>query len=69
MSWAPQVKVGGIWSGNGLRFATQQEAHGNVRDLFMRWTLVEDTRTVESPDPVNYAWVDGHLVNLEGTVK
>jgi hypothetical protein len=46
----------GNWCGNALRFATREEAEGNVLDLAMRWTLVRDTRVVESSDPVNYRW-------------
>jgi hypothetical protein len=52
----------GKWCGNGLRFATREEAEANVANLAMRWFLVRDTRVVESPDPVNYAWIDGRLV-------
>jgi len=31
------------------------------------WTSVTDTRVVESPDPVNYKWVDGKLEPVEGS--
>jgi hypothetical protein len=34
-----------------LRFATKDEAERYVHDLMMRWTLVTDTRVVESDDP------------------
>lgn len=63
MSYAPEVIVdnSGKWSGNGLRFATREEAEANVADLFSRWILVKSTRVVESTDPVNYAWVNGRL--------
>jgi hypothetical protein len=33
-----------------------------VLNLAMRWTLVRDTRVVESSDPVNYAWREGQLL-------
>lgn len=58
MSWAPEVIAdsSGKWSGNGLRFATKEEAEANVANLMMRWTSVIDTRVVESNDPVNYRW-------------
>jgi hypothetical protein len=67
MSWKPEVIADstGKWCGNGLRFATKQEALDNVQDLANRWFLVEDTRVVESDDPVNYAWIDGKLIALE----
>jgi hypothetical protein len=64
MSWKPEVVAdsSGKFYGNGLRFATYEEAFENARNLAGRWTLVEDFRAVESEDPVNYAWVDGQLV-------
>lgn len=57
-SYAPEVKAdsSGNWCGNGLRFPTKEEAEANVRDLMMRWTLVTDTRAVESEDEPNYRW-------------
>lgn len=66
-SWAPEVIADpdGKWVGNRLRFATQQEAEGNVRDLFRRWTLVTETRVVQSNDPANYRWdAEKGLVDL-----
>ena len=58
MSWAPEVMVSGesSWCGNALRFATREEAEGNVKNLMWRWLSVTDTRVVESTDPVNYCW-------------
>ena len=63
MSWKPEVIAdsSGEWCGNGLRFATKQEAEDNVRDLEMRWYLVRETRVVESDDPVNYIYHDRQL--------
>lgn len=57
-SWAPEVIADGSgrWCGNALRFATQEEAEANVRDLSWRWALVRETRVVESVDEVNYMW-------------
>jgi hypothetical protein len=57
-SWAPEVIADGSgkWVGNQLRFATKAEAEANVYNLMMRWTLVRDTRVVETTDPVNYRW-------------
>lgn len=63
MSFAPEVTTGADpkFYGNALRFATQEEAEGNVKDLERRWMLVTGTRVVESEDPVNYRWVNGQL--------
>lgn len=44
---------------NGLRFATHDEAKNYVLDLEGRWTAVILTTVETSPDPVNYAFVDG----------
>ena len=65
MSFKPEVIAdsSGQWTGNGLRFATREEAEANVKDLERRWFLVTDTRVVESDDPVNYRWADGKLEN------
>lgn len=69
MSWKPEVIAdrSGKWTPNGLAFATKEEAEGNVANLAARWTLVTDTRVVESDAPVNYRWVDGALLPLAGT--
>ncbi len=56
MSYRPMVSTGGAFAGNGLRFATREEAEASARDLAMRWTLVESFRVDESDDPVNCAW-------------
>ena len=53
-SWKPEVKVEGKWAGNGLRFATQEEAIGSAMLTRMRWWMVEDVRATESQDPINY---------------
>lgn len=56
MSYRPMVSTGGAFAGNGLRFATREEAEASARDLYSRWTLCVDYRVDESDDPVNYAW-------------
>lgn len=63
MSYKPEVKTIGDarWYGNALRFASEAEAAGNVANLADRWLLVEDTRVVESDDPVNYKWTENGL--------
>jgi hypothetical protein len=67
MSWAPQVIAdsSGKWTGNGLRFATKEEAEANVRDLAARWFLVRETRVVGSIDPVNYRYANGTLIQVK----
>lgn len=60
-SWVPEVLVEGKWSGNGLRFATKDEAELWGRDLLSRWFVPTDSRAVESEDPVNYEIVDNVL--------
>ena len=70
-SWAPEVIAdsSGKWTGNQLRFAAKAEAEGNVYNLMMRWTLVRETRVVESTDPVNYRWdPEKGLLKLPETV-
>jgi hypothetical protein len=58
MSWNPEVIAdsSGQWVGNGTYFATKAEAEAYLRDLFSRWTLVRETRAVESAEPVNCRW-------------
>lgn len=68
MSYRPMVYVHREWAGNGLRFATQEEAEQSASDLAARWFLVEDFRVEESEDPVNYAIVDGRLVPVVAEV-
>jgi hypothetical protein len=68
MSWKPEVIADntGKWVGNALCFATKKEAEDNVFDLSMRWTMVRDTRVVESEDPVNYSYLNRQLRHLGG---
>lgn len=68
MSWRPEVIAdnSGKWTPNALRFATKAEAEANVAALAERWLLVTDTRVVECDEPVNYQWVEGKLVRVEG---
>jgi hypothetical protein len=67
MSWKPEVQIepNGKWCGNGLRFATRDEAMSQVSDLAYRWTSVHDMRVVEDDNPVNYAYVDHKLVEVK----
>jgi hypothetical protein len=67
VSWRPEVIADdfGQFVGNGLRFATEQEAIDNAHDLEMRWTAVRYTRAVPSDDPVNYSYHDGKLTPIK----
>jgi len=44
---------------NALRFSTKEEAEKYIHNLMMRWMAVRKTRVIESPDKVNYKWVEG----------
>lgn len=55
----------GQWTGNGLRFATEQEAQEYAANLSHRWTLVEKSRVVESAEPVNHRFADGKVESVE----
>ena len=65
MSWKPEVEVNGQWSRNALVFATKEEAMASAQDLFSRWILTTGCRAVEVDEPVNYALVDGKLVDMK----
>jgi hypothetical protein len=62
-SFRPEVIAdsSGQWLGNGLRFATKEEAEASALDLMLRWTLVRDYRAAESDDEVNYSYVNRRL--------
>lgn len=68
MSYAAEVIAddSGTWAGNALRFATEDEAKLYVADLASRWTLVRETRVVESNDPISYRIEHGKLVRISG---
>jgi hypothetical protein len=65
MSFKVEVQADstGTWAGNGLRFASQDEADDYGKDLAGRWTSVRHWRTVESDDPVTHRRAAG--VNSE----
>jgi hypothetical protein len=71
LSWAPEVIAddSGKWSRNGLRFATKEEADAWNKDLFRRWVLVREYRSVECDEPVTARWhfdrPGGHFDKLE----
>lgn len=55
----------GVYSGNGMRFATAEEAEVYVRELASRWLVVESWQIRTSEEPVNYHIVDGKAVFLK----
>lgn len=54
----------GEFVGNGLRFATIDEAENYAIDLRCRWTAVQKTRVIASTDPISARWEEGHLIHL-----
>ena len=64
-SYRPEVLVDGQWAGNGLRFASPEEAFGSLMALRMRWWVPTDGRVTESEDPVNYRHENGQDVRIE----
>ncbi len=62
MSFIGQVLVGSEWVGNGLRFASAEQANSYASDLAMRWTSCSDFRAVESVDPVTHVWSAGRAI-------
>lgn len=54
----------GKFCGNAVRVATRQEAEAYARHKKASWTLVQETRVIESADPVNYRWVNGQLESV-----
>jgi hypothetical protein len=75
MSYIPEVKGVGEerWTGNGLRFATADEALAYANDLQSRWMGckggLEHRRAAPSSDPVSHAWRNGRLVRIEETAQ
>jgi hypothetical protein len=65
VSWKVEIAAdaSGRKSCNSVRFATRDEAEAYGRDLAIRWLVLEDWRTSESADPVNYQLAcDGGLI-------
>jgi hypothetical protein len=54
MSWKVEVFVEGQWVGNGLVFATSEDAEDYGKDLHRRWTMAKNWRTIETDSEVNY---------------
>jgi hypothetical protein len=50
----------GKFCGNGLRFATAEEAASYANNLMMRWTAVSETRVVPTQGPPTHRYIKGH---------
>jgi hypothetical protein len=62
LSWAPEVMTdSGSWAGNGLRFASKEEAEMYVA----QFSSTRSTRVIESFDPVNYRWDNGQVIRVK----
>jgi hypothetical protein len=59
MSFKYEVEVDGKFSGNAVRFATEEEADQGGRELLSRWFVPTGYRVVESDDEVNYVFRNG----------
>jgi hypothetical protein len=67
-SWATWVTTTGdrgMFSTNGIRYATQKEALEAGSELAGRWFAVTDFTAAPSEDEVNYKFIDGRAVSLE----
>ena len=53
-SFKTEVCVKGEWSTNACVYATRKEAEEAGKELLSRWMAPEDSRAVESDEPVNY---------------
>lgn len=60
-SYSPEVIAdsSGKWVTNALLFDTEEAAQAYLNDLYRKWTLVRDTRVVQSTEPPNYTWNNG----------
>jgi hypothetical protein len=62
MSYRPMMQFderqrdGTYFAGNGLRFATEQEAEGQAQELLTRWFVPTGYRVDPSEDKPNYRW-------------
>lgn len=74
MSWKPEVYVKGDgWCGNGLVFATEEEAKAWADHRLMVWFVPTDARAVEVDSekyPPNYTYLVGedgyrHMISLD----
>jgi hypothetical protein len=64
MSFKYEVEVDGKFSGNAVRFATEEEANAGGSELLSRWFVPTGYRVVSSDDPVNYEIKDGVIQSI-----
>jgi len=64
MSYRYEIKVGGKFYPNNVRFATEGEASQAGYSKLYNWTLAEDYRVVPDEQPANYALTHGQFVFL-----
>lgn len=65
-NWRPMVVADstGTWVGNGLVFATEEEAIQSANSLMSRWMLVTNTCAMPTNNPVNYKREKGMEVRV-----
>ena len=56
MQFTERQRDGSYFTGNGLRFATEQEARDQADDLLSRWFVPTGYRVELSADEPNYRW-------------
>jgi len=56
MEFKERQRDGSHYAGNGLRFATKEEAEDQAKDLMSRWLVPCGYRIDLSPDRPNYKW-------------
>lgn len=61
VGFAPEIKVQGEWSRNGLVFATEKEAADWGVDRMQRWMMAEDSRAVPVAKAPSHTWIGGEL--------
>ena len=56
MGFKPMIKTmeDSKFYGNGLCFATREEAEFSAKDIYSRWLMATEWAVEESDDPVNY---------------
>ena len=68
MSWLVEIRTTQSapeeFSGNELRFGTEDEALDYGLDTATRWFGLADWRVFESGDPVTHEWKDGQAYAL-----
>ncbi|MFZ2809449.1 MAG: PLxRFG domain-containing protein [Desulfosalsimonadaceae bacterium] len=67
IGFAPEIKVQGEWSRNGLVFATEQEAADWGVDRMQRWMMAEDSRAVPVAQAPGWTWKDGELKEIKAS--